>query len=95
MSASLRGPVILDTIWRAIRARGLEAHLLYGVDDYDPMDAQALLTPDAIERDMGRPLFQVPDPAGDCHASYARHFAGHLHRHVQPGSESTPSATTG
>ena len=72
---SLRGPVILDTIWRAIRARGLEAHLLYGVDDYDPMDAQALLTPDAIERDMGRPLFQVPDPAGDCHASYARHFA--------------------
>lgn len=73
---SLRGPVILDTIWRALRARGLEAHLLYGVDDYDPMDAQALLTPDAVEREMGRPLFQVPDPVGDCHASYARHFAG-------------------
>ena len=40
------------------------------------MDAQALLTPDAIEREMGRPLAHVPDPAGDCHASYARHFAG-------------------
>ena len=25
---------------------------------------------------MGRPLAHVPDPAGDCHASYARHFAG-------------------
>jgi lysyl-tRNA synthetase class 1 len=73
---SLRGPVILDTIWRALRARGLEAQLLYGVDDYDPMDAQALLTPDAVEREMGRPLFQVPDPVGDCHPSYARHFAG-------------------
>jgi lysyl-tRNA synthetase class 1 len=73
---SLRGPVILDTIWRALRARGLEAHLLYGVDDLDPMDAQALLTPDAVEREMGRPLAHVPDPAGDCHASYARHFAG-------------------
>ena len=73
---SLRGPVILDTIWRALRARGVEAHLLYGVDDLDPMDAQALLTPDAIEREMGRPLAHVPDPAGDCHASYARHFAG-------------------
>ena len=73
---SLRGPVILDTIWRALRARGLEAQLLYGIDDYDPMDAQALLTPDAVEREMGRPLFQVPDPVGDCHASYARHFAG-------------------
>ena len=72
---SLRGPVILDTIWRALRARGLDATLLYGVDDYDPMDAQALLTPDAVEREMGRPLFQVPDPLGDCHPSYARHFA--------------------
>lgn len=73
---SLRGPVILDTIWRALRARGLEAQLLYGVDDLDPMDAQALLTPDAIDREMGRPLAHVPDPVGDCHESYARHFAG-------------------
>ncbi len=73
---SLRGPVILDVITRALRANGLETTLLYGVDDMDPMDAQALLTPDAIEREMGRPLAHVPDPAGDGHASYARHFAG-------------------
>jgi lysyl-tRNA synthetase class 1 len=73
---SLRGPVILDTIARALRAAGRETTLLYGVDDLDPMDAQALLTPDAVEREMGRPLAHVPDPAGDCHASYARHFAG-------------------
>ena len=46
------------------------------IDDLDPMDAQALLTPDAVEREMGRPLAHVPDPAGDCHESYARHFAG-------------------
>ena len=73
---SLRGPVILDVIARALRHAGLETTLLYGVDDLDPMDAQALLTPDAVEREMGRPLAHVPDPAGDCHASYARHFAG-------------------
>ncbi|HKF86269.1 MAG TPA: lysine--tRNA ligase [Candidatus Limnocylindrales bacterium] len=73
---SLRGPVILDVITRALRTRGLETTLLYGVDDLDPMDAQALLSPDAIEREMGRPLAHVPDPEGDCHASYARHFAG-------------------
>jgi lysyl-tRNA synthetase, class I len=73
---SLRGPVILDVITRALRARGLATTLLYGVDDLDPMDAQALLSPDAIDREMGRPLAYVPDPAGDCHASYARHFAG-------------------
>ena len=73
---SLRGPVILDVITRALRTAGRETTLLYGVDDLDPMDAQALLTPDAIDREMGRPLAHVPDPAGDCHASYARHFAG-------------------
>jgi lysyl-tRNA synthetase, class I len=73
---SLRGPVILDVIARALRHAGLETTLLYGIDDLDPMDAQALLTPDAIDREMGRPLAHVPDPAGDCHASYARHFAG-------------------
>jgi lysyl-tRNA synthetase class 1 len=73
---SLRGPVILDAITRALRANGIETTLLYGVDDLDPMDAQALLTPDAIDREMGRPLAHVPHPAGDCHTSYARHFAG-------------------
>ena len=73
---SLRGPVVVDTIARALRNAGVPVELRYGVDDLDPMDAQALLTPDAVEREMGRPLAHVPDPAGDCHPSYARHFAG-------------------
>jgi lysyl-tRNA synthetase class 1 len=72
---SLRGPVILDVIVRALRARGLETTLLYGVDDMDPMDAQALLTPDAVERYMGAPLAHIPDQVADGHASYARHHA--------------------
>lgn len=72
---SLRGPVILDAIARALRANGVQTTLLYGVDDLDPMDAQALLTPDAVGHEMGRPLAHVPDQAGDCHASYARHHA--------------------
>lgn len=72
---SLRGPIILDVIARALRAAGIETTLLYGVDDLDPMDAQALLTPDAVDRYMGVPLAHIPDQAGDCHASYARHHA--------------------
>src|SRR4029078_5764261 len=72
---SLRGPVILDVITRALRRRGLDTTLLYGVDDMDPMDAQALLTPDAVDHEMGRPLAHVPDQAGDGPASYARHHA--------------------
>ncbi|MEO5704845.1 MAG: lysine--tRNA ligase [Candidatus Limnocylindrales bacterium] len=72
---SLRGPVILDVITRALRAAGHETTLLYGVDDLDSMDAQALLTPDAIERSMGVPLAHIPDQVADGHASYARHHA--------------------
>ncbi len=72
---SLRGPVLLDVIVRALRARGLETTYLYGVDDLDPMDAQALLTPDAVDRSMGVPLAHIADQAGDGHSSYARHHA--------------------
>jgi lysyl-tRNA synthetase, class I len=73
---SLRGPVINDVIVRALRAAGLPTTFLYGIDDLDPMDAAALLTPDAVESEMGRPLAHVADPLADGHASYARHFAG-------------------
>jgi len=72
---SLRGPVLIDVIARALRANGIETSYLYGVDDMDPMDAQALLTADAVDREMGRPLAHIPDQAGDGHASYARHHA--------------------
>jgi lysyl-tRNA synthetase class 1 len=72
---SLRGPVVVDTIARALRASSVPVELRYGVDDLDPMDTQALLTADAIERYMGVPLAHVPDPEGECHSSYARHFA--------------------
>ena len=67
---------------------------VYGVDDLDPMDAQALLTPDAVEHEMGRPLAHVPDQAGDCHASYARHHA-QVFIDTFAGSASTRIATTG
>jgi lysyl-tRNA synthetase class 1 len=73
---SLRGPVILDALRRALRTRRLPVTMLYGVDDLDPMDAQSLLSPDAVSHQMGRPLATVPDQVGDCHASYARHHAG-------------------
>ncbi len=72
---SLRGPVILDVITRALRIAGHATTLLYGVDDLDAMDAQALLTPDAIDRYMGVPLAHIPDQEADGHASYARHHA--------------------
>jgi lysyl-tRNA synthetase class 1 len=75
---SLRGVVLHDAIARALLEAGRETRFLYGVDDLDPMDAQALLTPDAVERSMGVPLAHVPAPPGSSAPSYARHFVGQL-----------------
>jgi lysyl-tRNA synthetase class 1 len=72
---SLRGVVLHDVLWRAVRERGLDVTFRYGVEDLDPMDAQSLLTPDAVERFMGVPLSRVPAPADSPLPNYARHFA--------------------
>jgi lysyl-tRNA synthetase class 1 len=75
---SLRGVVLHDAIHRALLQAGRPSRFLYGVDDLDPMDSQALLTADAVERYMGVPLAHVPAPAGSSAASYARYFVGEL-----------------
>ena len=75
---SLRGVVLHDAIARALRDHGLETEFRYGVDDLDPMDSQALLTPDAVDRYMGVPLAHVPAPDGSTAESYARYFVGEL-----------------
>ena len=53
----------------------MEVEFRYGIEDLDPMDSQALLTRDAIEKYMGVPLSHVPPPEGSPHPNYARHFA--------------------
>jgi lysyl-tRNA synthetase class 1 len=72
---SLRGVVLHDAIRRAVSDAGTEVDFRYGVEDLDPMDAQSLLTADAVDKYMGVPLAHVPAPAGSAHANYARHFA--------------------
>ena len=72
---SLRGVVLHDAVRRAVAEHGNEVEFRYGIEDLDPMDSQALLTPDAIEQYMGVPLAHVPAPEGSPHPSYARHFA--------------------
>jgi lysyl-tRNA synthetase, class I len=73
---SLRGVVLHDAIRRAVAEHGQQVVFRYGIEDLDPMDAQSLLTPDAVERYMGVPLAHVPAPEGSPYPNYARHFAG-------------------
>ncbi|MFV2063027.1 MAG: lysine--tRNA ligase [Chloroflexota bacterium] len=75
---ALRGVVLHDAIQRALLDAGHSSRFLYGVDDLDPMDAQALLTPDAVDRYMGVPPANVPAPEGSDASSYARYFVGEL-----------------
>jgi lysyl-tRNA synthetase, class I len=72
---SLRGVVLHDAIRRAVAEHGRDVEFRYGIEDLDPMDAQALLTPDAVQKYMGVPLSHVPAPDGSPHPNYARHFA--------------------
>lgn len=71
---SLRGVIIHDAIVRALRDAGGETRFLYGIDDMDPMDAATLAQREGLAEHMGRPLKNVPAPAGSPHASWARHF---------------------
>ncbi|MFN2484269.1 MAG: lysine--tRNA ligase [Candidatus Limnocylindria bacterium] len=71
---SLRGVVIHDSIVRALVDAGREVRFVYGVDDMDPMDAATLASREGLTEHMGRPLKDVPAPAGSPHASWARHF---------------------
>lgn len=87
---SLRGVVLHDAIARALRDHGLPTEFRYGVDDLDPMDSQALLTPDAVDRYMGVPLAHVPAPGGSDAPSYARHFVGELFMGTFAGLGITP-----
>jgi lysyl-tRNA synthetase class 1 len=73
---SLRGVVLHDAIRRALLDQAKPVVFRYGIEDLDPMDTQALLTPDAVERYMGVPLARVPAPDGSSAANYARHFVG-------------------
>jgi lysyl-tRNA synthetase class 1 len=70
---SLRGVILHDCIVRGLRDRGRTVRFLYGFDDYDPLDAVPAGAPPEFARYLGRPLADVPSPAGDG-ASFARHF---------------------
>ncbi|MBF0462049.1 MAG: lysine--tRNA ligase [Magnetococcales bacterium] len=71
---SLRGVLIHDAILREVRQKGLPATFLYGVDDYDPMDGMPAEASAEMRQYMGRPLCQVPAPAGSTATDMADHY---------------------
>jgi lysyl-tRNA synthetase, class I len=73
---SLRGVVIHDVIYRALKHAGKPVKFLYGVDDYDALDT----VPKYLEQAkfvpyLGYPLCNTPSP-DESASDYAKYFMG-------------------
>jgi lysyl-tRNA synthetase, class I len=72
---SLRGVVIHDVIYKALKHAHKPVKFIYGVDDYDALDT----VPGYLDRAkfspyLGFPLCNVPAPEGE--SDFAKHFMG-------------------
>ncbi len=59
---SLRGVIIHDLMYKALRDAGKKAEFVYRFDDFDPMDSFPAYLPKEFEAYMGKPLCNIPSP---------------------------------
>ena len=72
---SLRGPILHDIIYKALRQAGAPTRFTYVIDDHDPMDGLPSYLDEATYRPhMGKPFYAIPSPDGIA-PSYARYYA--------------------
>lgn len=71
---ALRGPLIHDAIFRALKAKGVPVRYLFGVDDYDPVDEIPYGQGEHFGRYLGAPLCNVPPPPGSKATDMADHY---------------------
>ncbi len=71
---SLRGVLIHDALYRALRDRGTEVVYLYGIDDYDPLDGLPADAAPSLQAYMGYPLCNIPPPPGSNASDLADHY---------------------
>jgi len=73
---SLRGVVIHDAIYRALKHAGKPVTFTYGVDDYDALDTVPhYLDKEKFSPYLGYPLCNVPSPEATA-TDYAKYFMG-------------------
>ncbi len=74
---SLRGVIIHDVIYRALKRQGKPARFTYGVDDYDPLDTvPRYLDAEKFSPYLGFPLCNVPSPDPTVAPDYAKYYMG-------------------
>ena len=68
-----RAAVIADAIYRTLLSRNVDADFILIADNYEPLLKVPPLLPESYSEYIGRPLFDIPCPCGNC-ANYAEHF---------------------
>lgn len=72
---ALRGVVIHDLVYKALKDAGVKAKYTYVFENHDPMDALPIYLPkEKFEQYLGMPLFKVPSPEPGFN-DYAEYFA--------------------
>jgi len=59
---ALRGVIIHDLIFKALKEKSHKANYSYVINDMDPMDGFPHYLPEKFRQYMGRPLFKIPSP---------------------------------
>ncbi|MEO7332087.1 MAG: lysine--tRNA ligase, partial [Minicystis sp.] len=71
---ALRGVLLHDAIFRALKTRGVPVRYLFGVDDYDPLDELPAGQKEFFAPFLGAPLCNVPAPEGSTATDMSEHF---------------------
>lgn len=72
---ALRGVIIHDLVFRALKEAGNKARFTYIIDNFDPMDGlPTYLDQEKYGPEMGKPLKDVPSPDGSS-PSYSDYYA--------------------
>jgi lysyl-tRNA synthetase, class I len=72
----LKGPVIHDVIFKALKEQGIDAKYTFGFDDFDPIDGLPANLQESHGKYMGVPVFLAPSPDGK--GSFAEFFGNKM-----------------
>ena len=71
---SLRGVLIHDAMFRALKEQGVPVKYIFGCDDYDPVDELPHGMKEHFQQYLGQPLCNTPAPPGSDATDMADHF---------------------
>jgi lysyl-tRNA synthetase class 1 len=77
---ALKGVILHDAVFRALKARDIPVRYLYGVDDYDPLDEIPKGQDEHFVKYLGQPLCNVPPPPGSSAPDMAEHFISEFYQ---------------